>query len=151
MMLCNPTKSGCKKDQQLSKQSYLIIWALTVTLNLKTANLFSCMTLGSMRVHYHTKSGYKRFSHSGDIVEMNIHWNSEPFLWPLPSPQRSNPVFSQDNPVHNKVPSNQIILAAKVSAVQKIYYKVIFDDMVFNCDLDLEDSKPTFFIRQFGS
>ena len=44
------------------------------------------------------------------------------------------------------MPSNQIILVAKGSAIQKICYKVIFDDMIlhFALDLDFEDSKPIF-------
>ena len=43
------------------------------------------------------------------------------------------------------MPSNQIILVAKGSAIQKIYYKVIFGEMILHFDLDLEDSKPIFF------
>ena len=39
---------------------------------------------------------------------MNIHWNSEPFLWPWPGPQQSNPIFSQDNPAYDDVPSSQV-------------------------------------------
>ena len=41
------------------------------------------------------------------------------------------------------MPSNQITLGAKGSAIQK-YYKVIFGDMILHFDLDLEDSKPIF-------
>ena len=42
--------------------------------------------------------------------------------------------------------SNQVTLVAKGSVIQKIYYKVIFGDMIlhFDLDLDLEDSKPIF-------
>ena len=42
------------------------------------------------------------------------------------------------------MPSNQIILVAKGLAIQKIYYKVIFGDMILHFDLDLEDSKSIF-------
>ena len=42
------------------------------------------------------------------------------------------------------MPLNQIILVAKGSAIQKIYYKVTFGDMILHVDLDLEDSKPVF-------
>ena len=42
------------------------------------------------------------------------------------------------------MPSNQIILFANGSAIQKIYYKVTFGDMILHFDLDLEDSKPIF-------
>ena len=37
------------------QQSYLIKWALAVTLNLKTANQSSSMTLWPMMLHHHTK------------------------------------------------------------------------------------------------
>ena len=43
------------------------------------------------------------------------------------------------------MPSNQIILVAKESAIQRIYCKVIFGDMILHFDLDLEDSKQIFF------
>ena len=43
------------------------------------------------------------------------------------------------------MPSNQIILVAKGSGIQNIYYKVIFGDMILHFDFDLEDSKPIFF------
>ena len=80
IMTCHLTKVGCKKISSSIDMTetviYLIIWALTMTLNLKTANLFSCMTLGSMMVQHPTKSGYKSFSNWGDIVELNIHWNA---------------------------------------------------------------------------
>ena len=29
-----------------------------------------------MMLHYHTKFGYRRFSSRGDILQMNIYWNS---------------------------------------------------------------------------
>ena len=45
-------------------------------------------------LHHHTRFGYRRFSSWGDIVQMNIQWNYEPFLWLWPWPQQSNPIFS---------------------------------------------------------
>ena len=39
-------------------------------------NFFFCMTLGFMMVYRYTKFGYKRFNGWGDIIEMNIYWNS---------------------------------------------------------------------------
>ena len=63
-----------------------------MTLNLKTANQSSCMT---KMLHHQSKFGYRRFSSWGDIIQMNIHWNSEPFLWTWPWPQQSNPIFYQ--------------------------------------------------------
>ena len=99
MMMYHPIIFGWKKissSADMEKQSYLIKRTLTVTLNLKTANQPSCITLRPMMLHHHTKFGYRRFSSWGDIVQMNIHWNSEPFLWPWPWPQQSNQIFSQD-------------------------------------------------------
>ena len=48
------------------------------------------------------------------------------------------------------MPSNQIILVSKGSAIQKIYHKVIFGDMILHFDLDLEDSKPIFLEDSFA-
>ena len=60
-MYC-PIKFGCKKirspeDMLWQKKSFLIIWALTMTLNLKTAKQSSCMTLRPMIMHHYTKFG----------------------------------------------------------------------------------------------
>ena len=57
----------------------------------------------------HSKFGYRRFNRWGDIVQMNIHKNSEPFLCPWPWPQLRNQIFSQDNPAYDDVPSIQMI------------------------------------------
>ena len=43
-----------------------------------------------MHHHDHTKFGYKRFSSWGDIVQINIHWDFEPFLWPSPFTRQSS-------------------------------------------------------------
>ena len=97
MMRHHPIKCGCKK---ISSSVYVVetlmfdLWALTMTLNFKTANQFSCMTLWP-------KFGYRKFSSWRGIVHVNTHWNSEPFLWPWPWPQQSNPIFSQYNPHYN--------------------------------------------------
>ena len=51
-----------------------------MTLNLKTANQSSWMTLA-----HHDTSPYQvwlQVSSWGDIIQMNIHWKFEPFLWP---------------------------------------------------------------------
>ena len=50
-----------------------------MTLNLKTVNQSSCMTLWPMMLNHHAKFDYRRFSSWGDIIKMNIHWDSEPF------------------------------------------------------------------------
>ena len=56
------------------RRSFLIKWALTVTLNLKTGNQSSCI-FWPMMLHHHSKFDYRRFSSRGDIIQMNIHWN----------------------------------------------------------------------------
>ena len=68
-----------------------------MTLNFKTANQFSCMTLWP-------KFGYRKFSSWRGIVHVNTHWNSEPFLWPWPWPQQGYPISSPDNPAYDDVP-----------------------------------------------
>ena len=63
-----------------------------------------------MMMHHHTKIVYKRFSSWGDIIQMNIHWHFEAFLWPWPRTQQSNPIDSQDYPAYVNVPSSQVQL-----------------------------------------
>ena len=97
------------------------------------------------------------------IIQMNIHWISEPFLCPWHWPQQSNPIFSQDNPACDDGQSKPS-LVAQGSAVQKIKKKSeaeltvsilliscelwryirkwYFGYMIFHCDLHPEDSKP---------
>ena len=75
------------------------------------------------------------------IIQMNIHWNSEPFLWP--SPPQNNPIFSQDNPAYDDVPSNQVYLQ-KSQHLRRYLRKLYFDFMFLHCDLELEDSTPIF-------
>ena len=72
---------------------------------------------------------------------MNIHWNSWPFLWPWPWPEQSNPIFLQDDPDYDDVPSNQV-KSQKDQQLGWCIKKSYFDYMIFNCDLDLQDSKP---------
>ena len=43
---------------------------------------------------------------SAVIIQMNIHWNFEPFMCPWPWPWQSNPIFSQDNPAYDDGASN---------------------------------------------
>ena len=130
-----------------------------------------------MKMYYHSKFGYKRFSSWeaivqmnihwnfepflcpwyaaspykvclekvsswGDIIQMNIHWNSEPFLWPWPWPQQSNPFFSQDNPP--VMMCHQIKFSCKRISSSDNILKRHFCYIIYNCDLDLEDSKTIF-------
>ena len=114
-----------------------------MTLNLKTANQSSCMTLWHMMLHHHTKYGYRRFSSWGDIVQMNIHWNSEPFLWPWPWPQQSNPIFSQHNPPYDDVPSNQVYLQKDHSS-DNILKSHILITLFLTVTLTLKTAKECF-------
>ena len=67
------------------------IQALTVTMALKTATPFFCMTLQLMMMYHHAKFGYKRWSGSKDMVWIRIE-----ILNICCDPYRdySNPVFS---------------------------------------------------------
>ena len=128
-----------------------------MTLNLKTANQSSCITLWPMMMQRHSKFGYKRFSSWGDIAQMNIHWNSESFLWPWPWPwpQQNNSIFSQDNPAYDDVPSNQVWLQ-KGSAIQKISAGQTFINiMKFAVTLTLNKTIPflpkTFWLKRISS
>ena len=47
-----------QKHQQFRRYG-LIKWTLSVTLNLKTVNQSSCITLWPMMLHHHTKFGYR--------------------------------------------------------------------------------------------
>ena len=66
------------------KSHILIVWALTVTLTLKIANIFFRMALWLIMLHCHTKFGDKIYCGSKDIIQTYIHWHSEPLLWPWP-------------------------------------------------------------------
>ena len=84
MMMYHQSKLSCERISSSDniKSHIFIILSLTVTLILKTANQPACMTLWTMMKHYYTKFGYKRYSSSGDIIQLNSHWNFEHFLWP---------------------------------------------------------------------
>ena len=93
------------------KQSYLIIWALTLTLTLKEANQYSCMALWPMMKHHDTKFAYKRFSSSEDIVQIDIHWNFEPLLWPWP--WSHGPINFFQKTIQLKIVCHQISFSCK--------------------------------------
>ena len=61
-------------------------------------------------MHHHTKFGYKRFSSWGGIVQINIHWNFECFLWPWPWSQQRNPIFLEANPAYNGMPQKSSLV-----------------------------------------
>ena len=95
-----------------------------MTLNLKTANQSSCMTLWPMMLHHHTKFGYRRFHSWGDIVQMNIHWNSEFFSVTLTwtTTEQSN-LFKRQSSLWWCITKPSLV--AKGSAVQDILGHVL--------------------------
>ena len=61
-MMYHPIKFSCNKISSsagLIEKSCLIKWAVTVTLNLKTANKSSCMTLWPMMLHHNSASPFQ--------------------------------------------------------------------------------------------
>ena len=67
------------------------------------------------------------------------------FLWPWPWPQQSNPIFSQDNPLHLMMMCHQNKISLQKDQQFRYYInKSYFDYIILNYDLDLEDSKPFF-------
>ena len=129
-----------QEDKQFSRYGRKVIFnhmSLTVTLNLKTANQSSCMTLWPIMMHHHSKCGYRRFSSWGDIV----HWNSEPSFDLGLDHNRAILSFSQDNPTYDGVPSNQVNLH-KDQQFRTYNWRPYFDYIILHCDLDREDSKP---------
>ena len=129
--------------QKEGRRTLLIIWALAVTFSVKTANQSSCITLWIMMMHHHFKFDYKRFSSWGDIVQINSHCNSEPFLWPCPWQQQNNPIISEDNPVYDDVPSIEVSLQ-KNQQFERGIKEYYFDYTILHCGFDLKDSKPIF-------
>ena len=65
MMMYHPIKFGCKKISSSADMVDTVIFdqmTLAVTLNLKTANQSSCVTLWPLMLLHHTKFGYREFS-----------------------------------------------------------------------------------------
>ena len=126
MMMCHPTKFGCKKISSSIDVSetviYLIIWALIVTLNLKTANL---IFLHDTRVHdgespyqvwlqkLQRLRKYRWVEHSLEFLILPVT---------LTTTEQSNLLTGQSILWCTIKPS----LVAKGSAVQIMYWKVIF-------------------------
>ena len=81
----------------------------------------------------------QNISSCGDIIQMNSHWSSEPFLWS----HQSNQIFSQDNPPYDDVPSKPVKLQ-KNQHFRWYIKKAYFHNIIINCDLDFEESKPIF-------
>ena len=73
---------------------------------------------------------------------MNIHRNFEPFLWPWPWLQQSNPIFSQDNSAYDEVPSNQVQLQNDQQF--RKYNRSYFDIWSFTVTLILKTANQSF-------
>ena len=81
-------------------ESYILI-KYKLSLDLAVSTTISYMTLHLLIMNHHTKFGYKRFSSWEDIVKMKHSLEFPTFPWPWP--QKSNPIFSQDNPACDDV------------------------------------------------
>ena len=82
-MLYHPIKCGNKNISSSVEMAETVILDYVshhCDPELKTVNQSSCMTLWPMMLHHHSKFGYGRFSSCGDVTQLIIHWNSEPFL-----------------------------------------------------------------------
>ena len=102
---------------------------------------------------HHTKFGYKRFSSQGDIIQMNIHQNFDPILWPWPWPQQSNQSFNKLVSWHfkpsqchqTKFKSCKIISSSENRKLWSFFY-----NKSLHCDLDLDDSTLIFMKDTFA-
>ena len=123
----------------------LIIWALAVTLTLKTAPFFFHRTLWLMMMYHQTKFGCQGIHSSETIVERVTFWSYEPSLWPLPRRQETHfSAWHSSSWCSTTMPS----LATHCFAVQKIQSGQTFIYILnHRCDLDLEHSHPFFFSK----
>ena len=116
-----------------------------MTLNLKAANQSSHTTLWPMMLPHHTKFGDSRFSSWGNTLQMNIHWNSEPFQWSWSGPQQSNPIFSQDSPVHLMMMYQQTKFSCKrISSSDNILKSHILIILSLTVTLTLKTANQSF-------
>ena len=83
-------------SKRISSPVHIVESAITVVPStLKIANQLFCITLCLIMMHQNIKFGNQMVSSLGDIILSfwtNIHWHSEPSLWPWPFMQ--NPFFS---------------------------------------------------------
>ena len=144
-MMYHPIKFGCEKissSADMVETVILIKWALTVTLNLKKANQSSNRTLWPMTLHHHTKFGYRRFSSWGDIIQMNIHWNSESFCVCDLDLDHNRAVQSSNKTIHLMMMYHQAKFSCKrISSSDNILKSHIMTILSLTV---LEDSKPIF-------
>ena len=77
-----------------------------MTLNLKTANQSSCIMLWPMMMHHHTS--VIRKGSAVDNIQMNSHWNFEPFCDLDHDHNRATQSFHKTIQLHYDMPSNQV-------------------------------------------
>ena len=94
-------------------------------------------------LHHYTKFGYRRFSSWGDIVQMNIHWNSELFCDFDLDHNRANQSFHKT--IHLMMICHQTKFSCKkISSSADMVETVTFDQTSPHCDPELQDRKPIF-------
>ena len=81
----------------------------SVTLTLKIETHFLYMTLWLIMMSHHTGFGYKWFSDAEDIIQTNVKWNFQPWLWHQPWTQQSN-IFTWHVFVYDDLQSNWVWL-----------------------------------------
>ena len=102
-----------------------------------------------MMLYHHAKFGYRRLSTWGDIVQMNIHWNSAPLLWPWPWPETA--VQSFHKTIHLMMMCHQTKFSCKkISSSEDILKSHILIIWSFTVTLTLKTTNKSFW-RQSGS
>ena len=134
-MMYHLIRCGCKK---------MTIWALTVTMNLKTANQSSFTTLCPMMMPHHSKFGYRRFSSWGDIVQMNIHWNFLNFFFYLDL-DHNRAIQSFHKTIHLVMMYHQTKFSCKrISSSEDISEYHVFKIWSFTVTLTLKTANQSF-------
>ena len=114
-----------------------------MTLNLKTTNQSSCMTLWPMMLHHHTKFGYRRSA----AEELWSRWMLTGILnlFCDLDLDHNRAIQSFHKTIHLMMMCHQTKFSCKrISNIYIYIKKAYFDYIIHNCDLDLEDSKPIF-------
>ena len=133
-----------QKDQQFSKYGRDILGYISNHYDLELEdskpfflhNTLATVTLPSMVTKgLAVEEISSRWTFNGILI---LFW-----LWLWPQLQ-SNPIFSQDNPAYDNVPSNQVQLQKDQQFRRHIRQSLFWLYMFLDCDLDLEDSKPFF-------
>ena len=126
-------------QQVRPKQSYLIKWALTVTLNLKTADQSSCVNFGPWRCITIPSLFTEGLSSWGGIT--SFRWTFTGILNLSCDLDHNRAIQSFYKTTHLMMMCHQTQLCSKrISSLDTIFKK----KKKFNWDRDLEDSKRIF-------